>query len=59
MALALSGLCGESDTLSITIFIEDTPLAVDDASIPTEFKVHSALPNPFNNRVLLKWDIPF
>ena len=57
-AFVLTGLWGENDTLSITITIDDVPLAVDENSIPTEFKIHPAFPNPFNNKVMLKWDIP-
>ena len=29
-----------------------------DESMPTEFHTYSAFPNPFNNVVVLKWDIP-
>ena len=57
-AFVLTGLWGENDTLSITITIDDVPLAVDENSIPTEFKIHPAFPNPFNNKLMLKWDIP-
>ena len=58
IAFVLSGLRGESDTLVITITINDVPLAVEENIVPTEFHTYSAFPNPFNNVVLLKWDIP-
>jgi len=58
IAFVLSGLRGESDTLVITITIEDVPLAVEENTVPTEFHTYSAFPNPFNNVVVLKWDIP-
>jgi hypothetical protein len=57
-ALVLTGLHGEGDTLSITITIDDVQLALEDDIIPTKFRIYPASPNPFNNRVLLKWDIP-
>jgi hypothetical protein len=57
IAFVLSGLRGESDTLVITITIEDVPLAVEENIVPTEFHTYSAFPNPFNNVVVLKWDI--
>ena len=56
-ALVLTGLRGESDTLSITITIEDVQLALDDDIIPTKFRMYPASPNPFNNQVVLKWDL--
>ena len=58
IAFVLSGLHGASDTLSITITIENVQLDLGDESMPTEFRTYPAFPNPFNNVVLLKWDIP-
>jgi len=57
LLILLSGLFGENDTLNISITIADVQLSVDDSITPKEFKFHPASPNPFNNQVLLRWDL--
>ncbi|MCD6233620.1 MAG: T9SS type A sorting domain-containing protein [Candidatus Marinimicrobia bacterium] len=46
-----------ADTLSMTITIHNVS-GLDDAGIPTDFRLHAPYPNPFNPSVTIQLDIP-
>ena len=62
IAFVLSGLRGESDTLVITITIEDVPLAVEENIVPTEFHTYKltleaglTTPHPHRSSQSARW----
>jgi len=50
-------LFAAQDTLAISINIEDV-MSIDESQLPTEFKIHTPSPNPFNPVVNLQIDVP-
>ncbi|NQV37674.1 MAG: T9SS type A sorting domain-containing protein [Candidatus Marinimicrobia bacterium] len=57
LALLCFPLFAAQDTLAISINIEDV-MSIDEIQLPTEFKIHTPSPNPFNPVVNLQIDVP-